>query len=177
MFKKTNTILLVFLSLFAVHFSLASDSTVNNVIKIGGAEGAPALTLPTNNANGTFSLFCRSGSAGVADAFFKNGVPYQVTAGTTFEVAQAMFQSDTAGDRGLILSDTAPITAAQALNTLAAVQYMASDAALTNQYILQIATAFTPRFYNFPLTVSATRYIGCSSSAASAVFMLIGREI
>lgn len=177
MFRKMNLCLVAFLSLILSGLAYAGDAPVNNVVQIGGADGSPVYTLPPNNSNGTFTLFCRTVNLGKADPAFKNSLPYQVPAGKTLEISQIMFSSATGGDAGLILSDSAPITSDQALNTLTAPYYMASDAALTNQYIMQISTAYIPRFYNLPVTVGATRYVGCSSSAGGAIHAYVAREV
>lgn len=177
MIYKLKTSAPFVLSLVLMQLAFAGDAPVNNVVQIGGADGAPVLTLPPNNTNGTFTLFCRTVNLGKADPAFKNGLPYQVPAAKTLEISQIMFSSATGGDAGLVLSDSAPITSDQALNTLTAPYYMASDSTLTNQYIMQLSTAYVPRFYNLPITVGATRYVGCSSSAAGAVHAYVAREV
>lgn len=150
-----------------------------NAVSLGGTVTADNLSISEPNSQGYFTVY--GGGPSLTGPhyypFYKNGVPYQVTAGKTFQVVKICGGSSVGSSGYQLVSGTAAITFdSTSAPTLAVYQGGASA-----QYPLTFAgglAASTMGCYDATYAFTASTFPGFQvQSAAQVTIAILGKEI
>lgn len=171
-------ILIGLLILFSSEAFAISVPTVN-ALSLGGVVTADNLSISEPNSQGYFTIYGGGPSLTGPNysPFYKNGVPYQVTAGKTFQVVKICGGSSVGSSGYQLVSGTAAI----AFNSAGVPTGAVYQGGATQQYPMTFAgglAASTVGCYDATYVFAASTYPGFQvQSAAQVTIAILGKEI
>ena len=175
--------LLLFLFLSVNCFAGDGSKQSTNIVGLGGIYSAsqpPNLTVAETNTQGYVTLIANTNgnaTGGNYFPFYKNGVLYQVPAGSSFHVTRFCYTSHATGEAVQLVTATATFAINAA--SLTGGVYMFGTATANGGYLQNgIVSADVPMCWDFPYTFAASTWPGfqAEGGATSYSMYVTGRE-
>ena len=148
------------------------SGNVSNIVNLGGVDTSNNLTIPEANTQGYFSLSARANAGtGTYSPFYKNGVLYQVTNGTTCKVVRVVYVAGDAGLAQLVHSLTT-----FAINAASITSGVFQGGAAAN-YVFSSPTASVPAPYSIEYDFPSQSYPGIQTSSGAGIVHVICKEV
>jgi hypothetical protein len=174
-----NIILALTLLVSVNVFAASGSGNVSNVITMGGNNTADNLVIPEANTQGYFSLYSTpagAAAAGTMGVFYKNGTPYQVTAGKTCKVVKVYFYSSNASSNQFqFVSATASFANGASTASLTGPIYQGGAAG--NYVFSNPNTQFVSSTYSANYDFPASSYVGYVGGTGGLLIILLAKEI